>query len=83
MAGKKGVTHISPKERTKIEGYVQIGMKAPAIAADLAGNALLSIKNFAVGGIPALLRNGKRYPLIVLKSLNGIMRRKHPERAPP
>ena len=35
MAGKKRVTHISPKERTKIEGYVQIGMKAPAIAAAL------------------------------------------------
>lgn len=35
MAGKKGVKHISPEERTKIEGYVQIGMKAPAIAAAL------------------------------------------------
>ena len=32
MAGKKGVRHISPEERTKIEGYVAIGMKAPAIA---------------------------------------------------
>ena len=35
MAGKKGVTHISPKERIKIEGYVAIGMKAPAIAVAL------------------------------------------------
>lgn len=35
MSGKKGVTHITPKERTKIEGYVAIGMKAPAIAAAL------------------------------------------------
>lgn len=35
MAGKKGVEHISPEERVKIEGYVQIGMKAPAIAAAL------------------------------------------------
>lgn len=35
MAGKKGVKHISPEERTKIEGYVQIGMKAAQIAAAL------------------------------------------------
>lgn len=35
MAGKKGVEHISPMERMKIEGYVAIGMKAPAIASIL------------------------------------------------
>ena len=35
MSGKKGVKHISPEERSKIEGYVAIGMKAPAIAAAL------------------------------------------------
>lgn len=35
MAGKKGVTHIGSEERTKIEAYVAIGMKAPAIAAAL------------------------------------------------
>ena len=47
MAGKKGVEHISPEERVKIEGYVQIGMKASAIAA-----ALPSTKNFAVEDTP-------------------------------
>lgn len=35
MSGKKGVRHISPEERTKIEGYVQIGMKAAQIAVAL------------------------------------------------
>lgn len=35
MSGKKGVKHISSGERSKIEGYVAIGMKVPAIAAAL------------------------------------------------